>query len=197
MATEQTTEPSNLVLQALLRDQRVGPQGGRAPQVGGPGRGPVHRRAGRLPLCPGSKESRGSSTAGEGTPISISRSRRRRFRRLPRSQTPTVGELGILFFQHIVASDPQSKIRVKLHSGPLEAHHAGVAGGDGVGRSQGVRVDGRQGPQGTLSPSPAHWAGSGRLKRMARAKCPCYRSTRSPPQTPRKTLLPLTRTMSG
>ncbi len=28
-----------------------------------------------------------------------------------------VGELGILFFQHIVASDPQRKIGVRLHSG--------------------------------------------------------------------------------
>ena len=28
-----------------------------------------------------------------------------------------VGDLGILFFQHILAKDPQSKIHVKLHSG--------------------------------------------------------------------------------
>ena len=28
-----------------------------------------------------------------------------------------VGDLGILFFQHIVAKDPQAKINVKLHSG--------------------------------------------------------------------------------
>src|SRR5207248_4766960 len=31
-----------------------------------------------------------------------------------------VGDLGILFFQHIVASDPQSKINVKLHSGLMK-----------------------------------------------------------------------------
>ena len=31
-----------------------------------------------------------------------------------------VGDLGILFFQHIVARDPQSKIAVKLHSGLIK-----------------------------------------------------------------------------
>ena len=39
-----------------------------------------------------------------------------------------VGELGILFFQHIVASDPQSKIRVKLHSGLLRLTMRGWLG---------------------------------------------------------------------
>ena len=31
-----------------------------------------------------------------------------------------VGDLGILFFQHIVARDPQAKINVKLHSGLIK-----------------------------------------------------------------------------
>jgi hypothetical protein len=31
-----------------------------------------------------------------------------------------VGDLGILFFQHMLAKDPQEKIRVKLHSGLLK-----------------------------------------------------------------------------
>ncbi len=31
-----------------------------------------------------------------------------------------VGDLGILFFQHIIASDPQAKIHVKLHSGLIK-----------------------------------------------------------------------------
>src|SRR5437763_5132338 len=31
-----------------------------------------------------------------------------------------VGDLGILFFQHIVAKDPQAKINVKLHSGLIK-----------------------------------------------------------------------------
>jgi hypothetical protein len=31
-----------------------------------------------------------------------------------------VGDLGILFFQHIIASDPQARIRVKLHSGLIK-----------------------------------------------------------------------------
>jgi hypothetical protein len=39
-----------------------------------------------------------------------------------------VGELGILFFQHIVASDEQSKIRVRLHSGLLKLTMRGWLG---------------------------------------------------------------------
>src|ERR671924_240455 len=39
-----------------------------------------------------------------------------------------VGDLGILFFQHIVASDPQSKIRVRLHSGLLKLTMRGWLG---------------------------------------------------------------------
>src|SRR3984893_4164220 len=39
-----------------------------------------------------------------------------------------VGDLGIIFFQHIVASDPQSKIRVKLHSGLLKLTMRGWLG---------------------------------------------------------------------
>src|SRR5919201_6814380 len=31
-----------------------------------------------------------------------------------------VGDLGILFFQHIIAKDPQSKIGVKVHSGLIK-----------------------------------------------------------------------------
>jgi hypothetical protein len=39
-----------------------------------------------------------------------------------------VGELGILFFQHIVARDPQAKINVKLHSGLLKLTMRGWLG---------------------------------------------------------------------
>ena len=39
-----------------------------------------------------------------------------------------VGDLGILFFQHIVAKDPQSKIHVKLHSGLLKLTMRGWLG---------------------------------------------------------------------
>src|SRR6266550_8876990 len=39
-----------------------------------------------------------------------------------------VGDLGILFFQHIVAKDPQSKIQVKLHSGLMKLTMRGWLG---------------------------------------------------------------------
>ncbi len=39
-----------------------------------------------------------------------------------------VGDLGILFFQHIVAKDPESKIHVKLHSGLLKLTMRGWLG---------------------------------------------------------------------
>ena len=39
-----------------------------------------------------------------------------------------VGDLGILFFQHIVAKDPQAKINVKLHSGLIKLTMRGWLG---------------------------------------------------------------------
>jgi len=39
-----------------------------------------------------------------------------------------VGDLGILFFQHILASKPEDKVRVKLHSGLLKLTMRGYLG---------------------------------------------------------------------
>jgi hypothetical protein len=39
-----------------------------------------------------------------------------------------VGELGILFFQHMIASEPQDKVRVKLHSGLIKLTMRGYLG---------------------------------------------------------------------
>jgi len=61
-----------------------------------------------------------------------------------------VGELGILFFQHIVASDPQSKIRVKLHSGLLKLTMRGWLG---VMASGGGKVLGWLASKGLKGPS--------------------------------------------
>ncbi|HWT84290.1 MAG TPA: AAA family ATPase, partial [Myxococcales bacterium] len=61
-----------------------------------------------------------------------------------------VGELGILFFQHIVASDPQSKIRVKLHSGLLKLTMRGWLG---VMASGGAKVFGWMAAKGLKGPS--------------------------------------------
>jgi hypothetical protein len=61
-----------------------------------------------------------------------------------------VGDLGILFFQHIVASDPQSKIRVKLHSGLMKLTMRGWLG---VMASGGGKVIGWLASKGLKGPS--------------------------------------------
>src|SRR5947208_15899332 len=60
-----------------------------------------------------------------------------------------VGDLGILFFQHIVAKDPQSKIHVKLHSGLLKLTMRGWLGvmAAGGGKVMGwLAMQGLKGP---------------------------------------------------
>src|SRR6202171_1735220 len=61
-----------------------------------------------------------------------------------------VGDLGILFFQHIVASDPEKKIRVKLHSGLLKLTMRGWLG---VMASGGAKVFGWMASKGLKGPS--------------------------------------------
>ena len=61
-----------------------------------------------------------------------------------------VGELGILFFQHIVASDPQRKIGVRLHSGLFKLTMRGWLG---VMASGGGRVIGWMASKGLKGPS--------------------------------------------
>ena len=61
-----------------------------------------------------------------------------------------VGELGILFFQHIVARDPQSKINVKLHSGLIKLTMRGWLG---VMASGGAKVFGWMASKGLKGPS--------------------------------------------
>ena len=61
-----------------------------------------------------------------------------------------VGELGILFFQHIVAQDPQSKIGVKLHSGLIKLTMRGWVG---VMLSGGGKVLGWLASKGLKGPS--------------------------------------------
>jgi len=72
-----------------------------------------------------------------------------------------VGELGILFFQHIVASDPQSKIRVKLHSGLLKLTMRGWLG---VMASGGAKVFGWMASKGLKGPAAVASA-LGRLRK--------------------------------
>jgi hypothetical protein len=61
-----------------------------------------------------------------------------------------VGELGILFFQHIVAKDEQEKIRVKLHSGLLKLTMRGWLG---VLAAGGPKVIGWMAQKGLKGPS--------------------------------------------
>jgi len=61
-----------------------------------------------------------------------------------------VGDLGILFFQHIVAKDPQAKINVKLHSGLLKLTMRGWLG---VMAQGGVKVFSWMAHKGLKGPS--------------------------------------------
>ena len=65
-----------------------------------------------------------------------------------------VGDLGILFFQHIVAQDPQAKIKVKLHSGLMKLTMRGWLGvmAAGGGKVMGfLAMKGLKGPSGIAS----------------------------------------------
>jgi hypothetical protein len=61
-----------------------------------------------------------------------------------------VGELGITFFQHIAAKDPESKINVKLHSGLFKLTMRGWLGVMALG---GVKVMGWLAMKGLRGPS--------------------------------------------
>src|SRR5919201_161795 len=65
-------------------------------------------------------------------------------------QFADVGDLGILFFQHIVAQDPQRKIGVKLHSGLIKLTMRGWVG---VMMSGGGKVIGWLASKGLKGPS--------------------------------------------
>jgi hypothetical protein len=72
-----------------------------------------------------------------------------------------VGDLGILFFQHIVSRDPNSKIGVKLHSGVIKLTMRGWVG---VMMSGGAKVIGWMATKGLQGPSAIAHA-IGRLRK--------------------------------
>ena len=72
-----------------------------------------------------------------------------------------VGDLGVLFFQHILSRDPHSKINVKLHSGLLKLTMRGWLG---VMAHGGMKVVGWMASKGLKGPSAIASAIS-RLKR--------------------------------
>jgi hypothetical protein len=61
-----------------------------------------------------------------------------------------VGDLGILFFQHIISRDPDGKIGVKLHSGLIKLTMRGWVG---VMMSGGAKVIGWMAQKGLQGPS--------------------------------------------
>jgi hypothetical protein len=61
-----------------------------------------------------------------------------------------VGDLGILFFQHILSTDPNDKINVKLHSGLLKLTMRGWLG---VVAKGGGKVMGWMASKGLRGPS--------------------------------------------
>jgi hypothetical protein len=72
-----------------------------------------------------------------------------------------VGDLGVLFFQHILSKDPNSKIGVKLHSGLIKLT---LRGWVGVMMSGGGRVIGWMASKGLKGPSAIATA-LGRLRK--------------------------------
>src|SRR6266478_345732 len=61
-----------------------------------------------------------------------------------------VGELGILFFQHIVAQDPAAQDRGEAAQRADQADHARLGRRDDVGRRQGPRLAGVERSQGPI-----------------------------------------------
>lgn len=116
MATEQTPEPSNVVLQRFFESsesaRRAASHLKKAAEVGVrftdvPGAYRFKVVDGQPRFLEGAAEDPDFDlTLAPGAVTAIAA-----------QPNGDVGDLGILFFQHILARDPQSKIQVKLHSG--------------------------------------------------------------------------------
>src|SRR6267142_6836687 len=127
MATEQTTEPSNLVLQRFFETsdsaRKAAAHLKSAAQVGVrftdvPGDFHFALIEGKPRFLDGpAKDPDFELTMA---PVAVTA--------IAAQPNADVGELGILFFQHIVAKDPASKINVKLHSGLIKLTMRGWLG---------------------------------------------------------------------
>src|SRR5882762_8764251 len=127
MATEQTTEPSNLVLQRFFETSESARKAAAhlksAAQVGVrftdvPGDFHFALVEGKPRFLDGpAKDPDFELTLA---PVAVTA--------IAAQPNADVGELGILFFQHIVAQDPASKINVKLHSGLIKLTMRGWLG---------------------------------------------------------------------
>jgi len=116
MATEQTPEPSNVVLQRFFESsesaRRAASHLKKAAEVGVrftdvPGAYRFKVVDGKPRFLEGAAEDPDFDlTLAPGAVTAIAA-----------QPNGDLGDLGILFFQHILAKDPESKINVKLHSG--------------------------------------------------------------------------------
>ena len=127
MATEQSPEPSNVVLQRFFESsasaRRASAHLRKAAEVGVlftdvPG-------AYHFKLVDGSPRFLQGAAADPDFELTMAPGAVSAIAAQPNAD---VGDLGILFFQHIVAKDPQSKIHVKLHSGLLKLTMRGWLG---------------------------------------------------------------------
>jgi hypothetical protein len=149
MATEQTPEPSNIVLQRFFETsesaRRAASHLKSAAEVGVrftdvPGAFRFVLVDGKPRFLDGAaKDPDFELTLAPGAVTAISG-----------QPNADVGDLGILFFQHIVTSDPQSKIRVKLHSGLMKLTMRGWLG---VMASGGGKILGWLASKGLKGPS--------------------------------------------
>jgi len=135
MATEQLPEPSNIVLRRFFETSESA------------------RKAASHLKAPAEVGVRFTDVAGEYRPGAVNA--------IASKPDADVGDLGILFFQHIIAQDPQSKIGVKLHSGLLKLTKRGWFG---VMMSGGAKVIGWMAAKGLKEPSAIAHA-LGRLRK--------------------------------
>ena len=160
MATEQTPEPSNIVLQRFFETSESARKaashlkapaevGVRFTDVAGEYRFTLVDGKPRF-LDGSAKDPDFELTMAPGAVTAIAS-----------NPNADVGDLGILFFQHIIAQDPQSKIGVKLHSGLLKLTKRGWLG---VMMSGGAKVFGWMAAKGLKGPSAIAHA-LGRLRK--------------------------------
>src|SRR5436305_10306130 len=127
MATEQTPEPSNVVLQRFFETS----ESARKPAAHLKGAAEVGVTFTDVPgdfhflLMDGKPRFVGGKAKDPDFELTMAPGAVSAIAAQPNAD---VGDLGILFFQHIVAKDPQSKIHVKLHSGLLKLTMRGWLG---------------------------------------------------------------------
>ncbi len=160
MAPEQTPEPSNVVLQRFFESSETAKRAAshlkKAAEVGVrftdvPGEFHFKVQDGKPRFFEGAAQDPDFDLTMAPGAVSA----------LAAQPDADMGDLGILFFQHIVARDPQSKIHVKLHSGLMKLT---LRGWLGVMAAGGAKVMGWLAMKGLKGPSAIAGA-IGRLRK--------------------------------